>query len=340
MPQKVLVYRFSSFGDVLITIPVLISALESNPELTIYYFTRAQFADYLPKHKRLRVSGLNFEKDFRGIFGILKLYKNIQKKGPFDFTIDLHNVLRTKILNLLLYLSGENIYKLQKNRKLKKDYISGRIRKELPRTMELYSQVFERAGIHFTLNPVEDKYFSGNGRDFNINKSIIIGIAPFAKHKSKTWPLEKFSELITILNKKWDINFFIIGSKRESQIADSLAGSNITNVCGKLHADDEISLIRQMDLLISMDSANMHLADILGTRVISIWGGTHPDLGFRPSFQKSDDLVSPPVNLDCRPCSVYGKSTCKLKSDKFICLNSIQADHLADIISSHLQKKY
>ncbi len=340
MSNKVLVYRFSSFGDVLISIPVILSALEAYPALHITYLTRHQFIKYIPKHKRLRGIGIKLEQDYAGLLGIYRLYHKIYSLGPFDLHIDLHNVLRTKILNLFFLSRKIKTYTLHKNRKPKREYVSGRNRTVLPRTMELYQKVFEKAEFRFPIENFGNNLFPEITPAGKSEKTIQIGIAPFAKHATKRWPLQNFTNLISLLNKEWDIQFYIFGSFMEIEEANSISGPNITNLCSLQNPAEEISIIKQLDLMVSMDSANMHLADILGVPVISIWGGTHPDIGFRPSFQNDENIISALKHLDCQPCSVFGKSKCSLRSDPFLCLNSIHPNQVRDRISILLQKKH
>lgn len=340
MTSKVLVYRFSSFGDVLIAIPVIISALDSNPNLEICFVTKSNFVEYLPKHGRLKSIGYNLEKDYKGFLGLLRLYLVIKKEGPFDSIIDLHRVIRTQILNILFGLTGRKSFKLSKNRKSRRDYISGKERTSLPRTMELYQTAFLKAGIKIHLKPLSTDYYPTQTSNFSSELPYRVGLAPFAKHRSKIWPLDKFKELIQILDKQWNIQYVVFGSQFEFQSAATLKSKNIINTCGTLSPEEEISIIRQLDLMVSMDSANMHLADIVGTRVVSIWGGTHPDIGFRPSFQDEKDSIITNIHLDCQPCSIFGKSTCKLSHDQFICMNSIEPCMLAQNISDHFKEKH
>lgn len=341
MSDRILIYRFSSFGDVLISIPVIMNALEAYPELHIVFATRNHFVRYFPQHKRLSLIGLNLENDFQGLMGIYKLFRFLKSEGEYALVIDLHNVLRSQLLSILFRLQSLKTYKLHKNRRPKRNYISGKNRQVLISTMESYLKAFEKAGFGFHLHEIGSLYATTAKSPIKeTGHALHIGLAPFSKHATKSWPLEKFIELISSLNNDWDIQFYIFGADSEFSQASMLDNNNVLNLCGTLNPSDEISLIGNLDVMVSMDSANMHLADILGIPVVSIWGGTHPDIGFRPAFQSEDDIISSTIQLDCRPCSVYGKETCKLKSDPFLCLRSIQVKQLTDRISLHLKKNH
>ena len=95
----------------------------------------------------------------------------------------------------------------------------------------------------------------------------------------------------------------------------------------------ELALMGQLDAMLSMDSANMHLASLVGTRVVSIWGGTHPYAGFLGWNQKESDCIQ--LDLPCRPCSVYGNKRC-LRGD-YMCMNGITPEYILQKISPYLK---
>ena len=84
---------------------------------------------------------------------------------------------------------------------------------------------------------------------------------------------------------------------------------NVESVAGKYTLGEELELMRGLRVMVTMDSANMHLASLVGTRVVSIWGATHPDAGFMGYGQSQNDCMQ--RDLPCRPCSIYGKKKCK-----------------------------
>ena len=321
--KRILAYRFSSFGDVLLTIPVIISFLNKHKDIELVFFTRAKFISYFPKHNQLTVVGLDLDNNFAGIGGLIRLVSAIKNKlGDSKVVLDFHQVLRTKIINIFLRLSGVHVTRLQKPRRQRKRYINGKDRTALPGVLELYKDVFERAGYMFPMlnPPFIDLPLPISEREEKIKR---IGIAPFSKHQSKTWPFENMIELIQILKKEIDAQFYLLGSDIEISGLSENDKDNFILSSANTNTVNEIELIRNLDLMISMDSANMHLADILGVTVISIWGGTHPDLGFKPSFQKESNMILCPEYLSCQPCSVYGKESCKLKETPFTCLLAI-----------------
>lgn len=339
--KQVIAYRFSSFGDVLLTIPVILSFLEENSDAELIFFTRSKFAPYFPSHKRLFVYALDLEKNYSGIRGLFKLFIRIKRElSPSSLIIDFHSVLRTFILNTLFSLNGYKVFSLKKTRKLRKDFLNGTNRLPLPGVLELYKEIFSRAGYHFKLSspPFYRDLSIPKKSTLEINNSgkIKIGLSPFSMHKTKTWPLENIFSLIDILDQRIEAEYYFFGSENEKALLKAIPNTKITIPPDTIDPEYEIELIASLNILVSMDSANMHLGDILGLTVISIWGGTHPAMGFKPSFQKNDNCISSQLSLDCRPCSVYGQEKCLLKNNQFLCLSSISPQQVAEKVLKEL----
>ena len=135
-----------------------------------------------------------------------------------------------------------------------------------------------------------------------------IGIAPFAAHKSKMYPLDLMEQVIEQLSKTNKVILFG-GGNNEIQILESFQDrfKNVTNVAGKLTLEQELNLISNLDVMLSMDSGNAHLAAMLGLKVITIWGVTHPYAGFAPFNQPEQFmLLSDRNKFPLIPTSIYG----------------------------------
>jgi ADP-heptose:LPS heptosyltransferase len=138
-----------------------------------------------------------------------------------------------------------------------------------------------------------------------------IGIAPFAKHPGKIYPVENMELVVAALSKRKDTTLFLFGGgETEQSVLEGWASRypGVFNVAGRYALDSELSLISHMDLLVSMDSANMHFASLVGTTVVSVWGATHPYTGFYGYRQQPGHAIQ--MNLSCRPCSIYGNKPC------------------------------
>jgi ADP-heptose:LPS heptosyltransferase len=214
----------------------------------------------------------------------------------------------------------------------------------LPHTVERYQKAFEKAGFPFDLlNP---PYFALNDSiqaaasewlaQRNLSKKEKwIGIAPFAMHGSKIWPLENYIPVIENILKKTPAKFFMFGGgPREVKYFESISQKfpgHCEIVADQLKIRQEIAILQNLDVMLCVDSSNMHLAALAGVPLISIWGGTHPDAGFGPFKKDADSIIQiSRTELPCRPCSVYGKDTCYIGG--FPCLTRITAEQIADKI--------
>jgi ADP-heptose:LPS heptosyltransferase len=164
--------------------------------------------------------------------------------------------------------------------------------------------------------------------DLAINmEDLNIGVAPYAKHSLKIWPEENMIRLLELISAKHNVKVWLFGGydekERLTELQSKLPDSFM--VTGKLSLSGELALISRLDLMISMDSSNMHMAALAGTKVISIWGGTDPITGFGAWQQPDEFSIRIPVEeLTCRPCTIYGKGKCK-RGD-FACMNWLSAE--------------
>ena len=163
-----------------------------------------------------------------------------------------------------------------------------------------------------------------------------IGIAPFAKHEAKVYPLEKMEQVIKALSERENTTVFLFGGGEEEkrQIAELCSKNpNVKAVQSQQGLKGELALMGQLNVMLSMDSANMHLASLVGTRVVSIWGGTHPYAGFLGWNQNPSDCIQ--IDLPCRPCSVYGNKPCH-RGD-YACMTGITLAQIIEKLSPYLK---
>lgn len=298
-------------GDVAMTVPVIRALVAQHPELKVTVVTRAFFKPFFRDIKNVDVFAADLKGKHKGILGLYKLSKEL-KALQFDAVADLHNVLRSKILKL--FFVGKNVVQLDKGRAEKKALTSGKKFQQLKTTHQRYAEVFKTLGFDVNLsNPKFPKAvpLSEKLKRFMPNKDIkTIGIAPFAAHKSKMYPLDQMEDIIAELSKDYKIILFG-GGDHEVAILNTFETTykNVASVAGKLSLEEELILISNLDLMVSMDSGNAHLAAMLGIKVISIWGVTHPFAGFAPFNQPFDYvLLADRKQYPLIPTSVYGNS--------------------------------
>jgi ADP-heptose:LPS heptosyltransferase len=299
---RILAYRFSAFGDVAMTAPVFREFLEQNPDVEIIMVSRKNFESLFAGIPNVIFKGINLD-EYKGFFGLRRLAHELIKEFNPDCIANLHDVIRTKILDGIYRRRGLKVFKIDKGKEEKEELtdVWNLNKKQLKKTVERYADVFRSMGYQVQL--------SHKLRPISGPKSGI-GFAPFAQHKGKMLPLEKSYELAKILAQKHTLYFFG-GGKNETETLERWEKEipNTHSLSGKLSLTEELKKISELELMISMDSANMHLASLMGTRCVSVWGATHPYAGFLGFGQKEDD-VAQVKDLTCRPCSVFGDKEC------------------------------
>jgi len=308
-PKHILILRFSAMGDVAMSVPIIRLLTAQYPELKIIIATRAFFAPFFREIKNVTVFEVDLKIKYKGVLGLYKLSKEL-KKTSFDAVADIHNVLRTKILNF--FFTGKKIVQINKGRNEKKALINGEKFEQLKPTHQRYADVFASLGFPVDVsNPIFPKKIelTSNLKEFIVNDSLpIIGIAPFAAFKGKMYPLDQIKQVINQLSK--DYNIILFGGGKEEILQLNKIESEITNtksVAGKLNLNEELDIISNLDVMLAMDSGNAHIAAMLGVKVITIWGVTHPFAGFAPFNQPKDyALVADREQFPQIPTSIYG----------------------------------
>lgn len=333
---KILVLRFSAMGDVALLVPVLRSAVSAHPNIWITVVTRPRFAAFFADIERVSVFAADVDLTYKRVGGMLALFKALRRKGSYDLVIDMHDHIRTVILRTLFRLSSTQVFVFEKGRKAKKAYARkhNKVPATLPHTVERYQAAFAKAGVAFNLLPPPcfhpnkkakteaDAWLQSKGLQ---KREAWIGIAPFAMHATKIWPTGNYAAVIASVLREMPARFFLFGGgATEIRFFETLQLA-FPDACvlaaGQLTIQQEIALMQQLDVMLCVDSANMHLASLAGVPVLSIWGGTHPDLGFAPLGDKSTVIQISRTELPCRPCSVYGRATCYIGG--FPCLTRI-----------------
>jgi len=302
-------------GDVAMTVPVIKNALDQNPQLRITVVSNAFFAPVFSGMERCIFYPADLTTQHSGINGIYRLFKALKKHNRFDAVADFHGVLRSALLRTFFSFSGIPVAVIDKGRKEKKELTrkENKVVKQLHTSFERYAQVLSKLNIPVTLNdtlPVKEKQcLPGTVRHIFQQNKKVIGIAPFAQHAPKMYPSERLREIAKVLSQQYAIIFFGGGAaekERLQQWEKDIPGA--VNAAGKFSLQEELSIISNLHAMISMDSANMHLASLFQVPVISIWGATHPFAGFYGWGQSTNHIVS--IDLFCRPCSVFGNKPC------------------------------
>lgn len=322
MPQKkdnILVIRLSALGDVAITVPVLLTLIKQYPDLKITVLTKSFFAELFKNIPQVKTVIAKVESEHKGLSGLRQLSKEL-KHHQFTSVADLHNVLRTKVLKFFFFFQGLKVRSINKGRKEKKALTSTKrkIFKPLKSTAERYADVFGKLGYPVNLNkPVfmnTETISISLVKDLNFYEAKKhIGIAPFAAHDGKVYPADLMQKCISKLAQNKDVNIYLFGGKGlEMSRLHNWAHpyENMYCIAGKYNFQTELNLISNLDLMLSMDSGNAHLAAMYGIKVITIWGQTHPHAGFAAFGQNKEHHIMPDRSIfPLLPTSVYGKKT-------------------------------
>lgn len=340
---KVLVIRLSSFGDVAMLVPVLFSVAAKYPQDRFSVMTRKAFAPLFENLGfNINVIPLDVNKRHKGIRGMFRVFRRIAVMG-FSHVADEHDVLRSKGIRLFMKMTGRKVAKIDKGRNEKDAMIQTKdLAHPLKHTIQRYQDVFDKLG--FPAEMVFNNFFDFVPRNFSNLRSVVtekngrwIGVAPFSKHKGKIYPLEKMEKIVEKLSQEEGITVFLLGAGKDEQSVLSLWAKkypSVINPTGKLNLEKELLLISYMDVVLSMDSANMHLASLVQVPVVSVWGATHPSLGFFGFRQSLENAVQ--VDLDCRPCAVFGELPCQ-RGD-YACMERISEDTVIDHIHKVLMR--
>ena len=311
--------RLSAMGDVAMTVPVLRAFVSQNPEIKITIISRPFFKPLFDTIPNVSFFAFDEKKRHKGFLGLLQLYRDL-KVLQIDAFADLHNVLRSKVIRTLFAISGKKTAFVDKARAEKAALTrpENKIFKPLPTMFERHVKVFEQLGFAVDLsNPTfPEKAVLGKEISILIGEipiaigTKLIGIAPFAQYGSKVYPLDLMQEVIDELAENTNYKILLFGGgKKEIELLTSFSKDkeNVVVVAGQLKFQQELQLISNLDVMLSMDSGNAHLAAMFGVKVITLWGATHPFTGFSPFNQPLENALVSDRNLFPKlPTSVYG----------------------------------
>ncbi|MCZ8089259.1 glycosyltransferase family 9 protein [Flavobacterium sp.] len=307
-------------GDVAMTVPVIRAMVAQSRSLgttvKITIVSRPFFKPFFDGIPNVDFFAVDVKERHKGFFGLLKLYSDL-KKLNIDAVADLHNVLRSQIIRTLFSLSGKKVAATDKGRAEKKALTRAekKVFQPVKTMVERHVETFKKLGFSVDLSLpnfpekaiLSEEILSISGKKDNFK---CIGIAPFAQYESKVYPLDLMQKVIDNLAENGNYKLFLFGGgKEETEKLNTLAKQreNIVVAAGKLKFNQELQLISNLDVMLSMDSGNAHIAAMLGIKVITLWGATHPFAGFAPFNQPLENCLTADRNqYPLLPTSVYG----------------------------------
>lgn len=329
-PKKVLLIRLSAIGDVALSIPLLYAVARRYPDTEFTLLTRPFLMKlFINKPDNLQLLGVRKQETEKGFRGLIIIYHTLLRHR-FDAVVDLHDVLRSKVLRFLLFLEGVPVKVIRKRRKDRMALVRREGKRMIPlrRSVDRYAEAISRFGFD-TSSDFVSLYDQGipNPVELHLNGRVPIGIAPFATHKGKIYPLEQMEEVIRQLNQTDRFKIYLLGGRgAEAEQLERIASSydHVQSLAGTMDFDQELQLLSQLSLMVTMDSSNMHFAALVNVPSLSIWGATHPFAGFVPWNEKKSYQLG--ADLSCRPCSIYGDKAC-YRND-YACMHSIAPEKI------------
>ncbi len=322
--MKILVIRFSSIGDIVLTTPVL-RGLKQQLGAEVHFLTKKSFASLVKSNPNVD-KVWEIEKEVAEIAPVLSREK-------FDVVIDLHKNLRSFQVRMLFlkarYFSFSKLnfqkwlfvnFKLNRMPKL---HIVDRYLK----TLAPLGVVNDGKGLDFFI-PTKDEIAIENWSKNTLKPNEYIAFVIGAAHATKRLPAEKIIEFCQKMPQK----IVLLGGKDESELGERIAheaGAHVQNACGLLNLNQSASVVQQARAVVTHDTGLMHIAAAFQQKIVSVWGNTVADLGMYPYFgsvnlagRTGSDFQLEVANLSCRPCSKIGFDSCPKKH--FDCMNRQQ----------------
>jgi ADP-heptose:LPS heptosyltransferase len=310
-------------GDVAMTVPVLRALVLQHPDVKITMVSRPFFQPFFEGVPNVNFFGVDLKERHKGFLGLFRLFSDLRKL-EIDLVADLHNVLRSKVVRTLFALTGKKVAATDKGRTEKKALTSltNKFFAPVKPMIESHVDTFNQLGFSIDLaNPkfpekaiLSEEILKIIGEIPTFVGMNWIGIAPFAQYESKVYPQDLMQQVIDDLAKNKTVKIFLFGGSEEIKKLNQLKNNheNVIVVAGKLSFEAEIQLISNLDVMLSMDSGNAHIAAMLGVKAITLWGATHPFAGFKP-FNQPDDfcLTANRAQFPLLPTSIYGNKKVK-----------------------------
>ncbi len=347
--EHILIIRFSTIGDVAMTVPVVDSLARQYPDVRITMLSSPEarpFFEYMPQNVGFMEADLKNE--YYGVKGMNALYRRLTAKN-FTAIADLHSVLRSDYLRMRFNIDRFRVEHVDKHKSMRRQLVSQTDKRlvQLPTAFSCYADVLARLGYPVKLDfrsvfPPCGGDISRLPAGFNTPKAdgeVWIGVAPLAAYAGKTYPLPLMEEalrLVTARHPGCRLLLFGGGEAETSALNEwSTRLGRCVNASARLGGiGSELILMSRLDVMVAMDNADMHMASIAGTPVVSVWGATHPCAGFSGWGQHPADAVQ--ADVPCRPCSISGKKAC-LRGD-YLCMRNILPEEIADRVELVLRR--
>ena len=314
--MKILVVRFSSIGDIVLTTPILRCIKKQIKDVELHYITKQNFISVIENN-------IYVDKFFT-IKNSVSEVISLLKKENYDYIIDLHHNARTLKLKAALGKKSFSYNKLNWEKFLIVNFKTNKLPQK--HIVDRYLETVESIGVKN----------DNNGLDYFIHKKDEIDIPSYlpelfrkeynvlvvgGSYFTKQIPVNKLNKICS----KSTLPLVLLGGKEDAVIAEQVyqLNKNTTiNLCGKLNLNQSASIIQKSHKVITSDTGLMHIAAAFKKDIISLWGNTIPEFGMGPYLAGKNSQILEVTNLSCRPCSKLGYKKCP--KGHFKCMNDIE----------------
>jgi lipopolysaccharide heptosyltransferase II len=328
-PQKILIVRLSSIGDIILTTPVLRGLRRRFPQAHIDYVTKASFSGLLDGNPHLHRVWV--VPDNAGLAELLSALRTVRPEG-YDLLVDLHKNWRSIVLRLGAGSTSATSYRKHVIRRALYVHLKQRSL-SLPSATQRYLTAVAPLGVvddgegpELFLKPSLLRDTERRLRGYGWEGEAAIGLVPGAGYYTKRWPIERYAELGRRLEKTFKRQLFVFGGPEDKEMGRFVAervGSAALNLAARLSLMESAAALSRCELVVANDTGLMHVADALGKKLVAIFGSTTEGLGF---FPHGHDVRTVQTDVACRPCSHLGKRRCPKKH--FRCMLDVPVEQV------------
>lgn len=326
--MKILVIRFSSFGDVLLTSPVLKKIKQVYPNAKIDFLVYDVFSEAITDNSNLEKVHIFSKKNSKDFEYINKLIE-ILKKEKYDYIIDLHSKLLSRYIGKKL---KTKYIRYSKRKWWKSIFVKLKLiryKADAPIVIQYFKPLkklgifYENEKVEFFFNlPIEDNL----NKKYNLNEDYVV-LAPGASKNTKKWVY--FNELADLIQKNMNLKIYIIGGKEDFGVVKE--NENIIDLSGKLSYKESGVLLKYAKFSVTNDSGPFHISVGVGTKTFVFFGPTDPGMFI---FGENEIILS--SNQQCSPCSLHGDDKCPKKH--FNCMKLFEAEKVFKIIKEKINE--
>lgn len=310
-PDHILIVRFSAMGDVAMSLRAVSALRKTYPSLKITVATKKKFEKFYRLVPDVNIITLSPDGSFKSLRALIKEAKSL----GINYVADIHNTIRGKIIRCAFRFYGAKVATLDKLRGERTALKNRKGAEIVPMRHNVlrFCDVFAALGFPVPEPEPEKRVERAVPEAFGEKKTgRWAGYAPFASKSMKIYPEPLSRQLVASLSSEFDRVFIFSGPGKEKDFAEEMESTydNVTRVFGRTDLWGEMDLMANLDVLISMDSSAMHMASTVGTPLVTVWGATHPAAGFY-AYGMDVEKNCVQLDLDCRPCSIYGEGDCR-----------------------------